>query len=233
MNKMILDRVGQMEYQQLEAIRTLRTNIRFCGDDIKVVMITSSIPDEGKSTITVNLARSMAEAGQSVLIIDGDIRKSILIGYLDAHLEQGGVFYGLSHYLTGQKRLEEVLYNTNIGNMDIIFAGPAVPNPTEILGNHYFEELIKTARENYDMILIDVPPLGAVIDAAVIAPYTDGAILVIQQKAVSRKMVKNVKKQLKNSGVRILGAVLNKVEKERQGYGYYKGYYKEYYRKES
>ncbi len=229
MNKMILERLDEMEYSVREAIRTLKTNIQFCGDDIKVIMITSSVPDEGKSTVTMNLARSMAESNQKVLIIDSDIRKSVLMGRLGAHLEGKGKGLGLSHYLSGQAELDEVLYETNIENVDIIFAGRTVPNSTEILSNHYFKEMIETARESYDIVLVDASPLGAVIDAAVIAPYMDGAILVIQQNGVSRKMIKNVKKQLENTGVRILGAVLNKVQIDRLGYGYYKGYYKEYY----
>lgn len=229
MSKMILERLDEMDYNVLEAFRTLKTNIQFCGDNIKTIMITSSVPNEGKSTITINLARSMAESGQRVLVVDCDIRKSVLMGRLVAHLETNGLSYGLSHYLSGQKKLEEVIYTTNVENMDIIFAGRVVPNPTEILGNHYFEKLIAAAREKYDIILMDAPPLGAVIDAAVVAPHADGALLVIQKGEVSRRLIKNVKKQLDNSGVKILGAVLNKVDIEKQGYGYYKGYYKEYY----
>ena len=233
MNRMILKRLDEMDYGVTEAFRTLRTNIQFCGDNVKVIMVTSSVPNEGKSTVTIDLARSMAEANQRVLVIDCDIRKSVLIGRLAAHLEGNGISYGLSHYLCGQKRMEEVIYETNIPNMDIIFAGHVVPNPTEILGNHYFKQLIQMARTAYDVVLVDAPPLGAVIDAAVVAPHVDGAILVIQQGTVSRRLAKNVKKQLENSGVRILGAVLNKVEIERQGSGYYSGYYKEYYGKQS
>lgn len=232
MSKMVLERLDELDYGVVEALRTLKTNIQFCGDDVKVIMVTSSIPNEGKSTVAINLARSMAESNQRVLVIDCDIRKSVLVGRLAAHLDNGGITYGLSHYLTGQKKLDEVIYVTNVENMDIIFAGRVVPNPTEVLSNHYFTELIAAAREEYDVVIVDAPPLGAVIDAAVIAPQVDGAMLVIQQSTVSRRLLKNVKKQLENSGVRILGAVLNKVEIEKQGYGYYKGYYKEYYSNE-
>ena len=105
----------------------------------------------------------------------------------------------------------------------MIFAGPTIPNPTEILANHYFKEMIEALRESYDVILLDTPPLGSVIDAAVIAPQADGAILVVQQGKVSGRFIKTVKKQLGNSGVKILGVVLNKVEVKKQGY--YKKYY--------
>lgn len=233
MSRMILERLDELDYGVTEALRTLKTNIQFCGDNIKVIMVTSSVPNEGKSTVTIDLARSMAESGQRVLCIDCDIRKSVLVGRMGAHLENNGISYGLSYYLSGQKKLNEVLYETNVENMDIIFAGRVVPNPTEILGNHYFVKMLEELRPKYDIILLDAPPLGAVIDAAVIAPHADGALLVIQQREVSRRLIKNVKKQLENTGVKILGAVLNKVEIEKQGYGYYKGYYKEYYGNES
>jgi capsular exopolysaccharide synthesis family protein len=110
----------------------------------------------------------------------------------------------------------------------MIIAGPSVPNPTEILDNHFFDEMLTKLRSRYDLIILDAPPLGLVIDPAVIAPKCDGAILVIEQGKISRKFVQNVKRQLENSGVRILGAVLNKVQENTSGY--YKKYYKgDYY----
>lgn len=223
MDKVIFDKAKELDYGAKEALRTLKTNIQFCGDDIKTILLTSSIPEEGKSTVTVNLARSMAESGLKVAYVDCDIRKSVMIGRLGAHTQNGKPIVGLSHYLTGQKKLEEVIYRTSTEGMHMIFAGPTIPNPTEILGNHYFKEMIEALRESYDAILFDTPPLGSVIDAAVIAPQADGAILVVQQGKVSGRFIKTVKKQLENSGVKILGVVLNKVEVKKQGY--YKKYY--------
>ena len=219
----IFDKAKELDYGVKEALRTLKTNIQFCGDDIKTILLTSSIPEEGKSTVTVNLARSMAESGLKVAYVDCDIRKSVMIGRLGAHTQNGKPIVGLSHYLTGQKKLEEVIYRTSTEGMHMIFAGPTIPNPTEILANHYFKEMIEALRESYDVILLDTPPLGSVIDAAVIAPQADGAILVVQQGKVSGRFIKTVKKQLGNSGVKILGVVLNKVEVKKQGY--YKKYY--------
>lgn len=227
MEKVVLDGLPELDYGATEALRTLKTNIRFCGDDIKVIVLTSSIAEEGKSTISFNLARSFSESGQKVAFIDCDIRRSVLVGRLRAHLENGTQIFGLSHYLSGQKKLEDVLYHTEMECMDVIFSGPVVPNPTEILGNHYFEEMINRLRNDYDMVLIDAPPLGSVIDAAVISSHADGAILVIKEGTVSLKFVKDVKKQLESSGVRILGAVLNGVQLKKKGY--YKKYYGKYY----
>lgn len=136
--------------------------------------------------------------------------------------------YGLSHYLSGQKKLDQVIYETNIEGMDIIVSGPVVPNATEILGNHYFTEMIEKLRQVYDIILIDGAPIGSVVDSAVVASVCDGAIYVIEQGNVSRKFIQNVKKQMENSGVRMLGAILNKVKRNNSGY-YYNEYYKPYY----
>ena len=142
----------------------------------------------------------------------------------------------MSHYLTGQAKLEEVVYQTNVAHLDIIFAGRTTPNPTELLGNKYFDRLIAFAREQYDVILIDTPPLGSVIDTAIIAPKCDGVVLVVEANKCSYHFVQDIRKQLEITDCRILGVVLNKVKVEKSGYynryykgGYYKGYYKPYY----
>lgn len=223
MEKIVFDRLNELDYGVTEALRTLKTNIQFCGDDIKTILLTSSIPGEGKSTVALNLVRSMVESGQKIIYVDCDIRKSVVIGRFGVRSEDGKKIFGLSHYLSGQKKLDDVIYDTEIEGMNMIFAGPSVPNPTEMLGNHYFKEMLQNLRENYDVVIVDTPPLGSVIDAAVVAPQVDGAILVIEQGKVSRRFIKEVKKQLDNSGVKILGVVLNKVEVKRQGY--YKKYY--------
>ena len=116
----------------------------------------------------------------------------------------------------------------------MVFAGPSVPNPTEILEKKYFKMLMDFAKEHFDYVLIDCAPIGAAIDAAVIAKHCDGAILVISQGVASSRLIQSVKKQLEASGVRILGAVLNKVKMNKSGYGYgygkyYGGYYGNYY----
>lgn len=223
MEKIILEKIEDLNYEMTEALRSLRTNLIFCGDDIKVVLFTSAEPNEGKSTTTMHLAWSLAESGKKVIVLDCDIRKSVMVGQYGMHLEGKGKIFGMSHYLTGQKSLDEVIYSTNIEGMDLVTAGPVVPNPTELLENHYFDEMITKLRMKYDMILLDGSPLGLVIDSAVMAPKCDGAILVIEQGNASRKFILNVKNQLEASGVRILGAVLNKVKKDTDGY--YKKYY--------
>jgi capsular exopolysaccharide synthesis family protein len=223
--------IKNQSYTMKESLRALKTNIQFCGDDIRTVLITSAVPNEGKSTVSLDLARSLTESGKRVLLIDTDMRKSVFVGRLRAQASSGGEICGLSHYLSGQKKLEDVLYGTDIPRLFMIFAGPSVPNPTEILEKKYFEELLQFGKEHFHYIILDCAPIGAAIDAAVVAKYCDGALLVVAQGMASGRMILNVKKQLEASGVKILGAVLNKVKMKKSSYdgGYYGGYYGSYY----
>jgi capsular exopolysaccharide synthesis family protein len=222
--------IKEFSYAKKESLRTLKTNLQFCGDDVRVVMFTSSFPNEGKSTIAFDLAMSLTESGKRVLLVDTDLRGSVLVGQLRAKAEEGKKIVGLSHYLSGQKSLEEVVYETKIPKLHMVFAGPSVPNPTEILEKRYFEKLIEYGRENYDYVLVDCAPIGAVIDAAIVAKQCDGAVLVIAQGMAGTKAIMNSKKQLEAAGIKILGVVLNKCKTEKHHYGkYYGRYYGKYY----
>lgn len=227
MQEVSLNEIKKQSNSMREALRELRTNIRFSGDDIKTILFTSVAPNEGKSTVVMDLARSLVEAGNRVLIIDSDMRKSVLVGRHKARKSNGGTILGLSHFLSGQNSFEEVMCITQIPNLFMIFAGPAVINPTELLENSYYKQLIANTRDSFDYVLVDCAPLGAAIDAAVIARECDGAIVVISQGDVNSKSVISVKKQLEASGIRILGAVLNKVNIRKTGY--YGKYYGKYY----
>ena len=142
-----------------------------------------------------------------------------------------GNTFGLTHYMTGQKNMEDVINQTDIKNMDIILAGPVSPNPTELLGGLLFQRLIEAQRENYDYIIVDAPPIGSVIDAAIIAKYVDGAIIVVESGVISYKMLQRVKDQMEKSECRILGVVLNKIDMKNDSYygNYYGRYYGKYY----
>jgi capsular exopolysaccharide synthesis family protein len=232
MEKVTFKGLNEFSHTKKESLRAIKTNIQFCGDDKRVIMFTSSLPDEGKTTITLDMAISFTKSEKKVLLIDSDMRGSVLIGILKAKLEDGKRIVGLSHYLSGQKTLDEILYETEIPNLSMIFAGPSVPNPTELIEKEYFQQLIDYARENYDYVFIDCAPIGAVIDAAVVAKYCDGAVLVVAQGVAGSRIILNSKKQLETSEVPILGVVLNKVKQEKRGYGkYYGKYYGRYYGK--
>jgi capsular exopolysaccharide synthesis family protein len=216
------------EYNTKEAFNSLRTNLKFCGKDIKAILITSCLPDEGKTETAIQLARAMGEDGQKVIVIDADLRKSVIVG--QHRLEVEGEITGLTHYLTGQSNHDDIVYHTDMKGVDMILSGHTTPNPTALLGSGAFLELLDRLRKEYDVILVDSPPLGAVIDAAVIAPHCDGAMLVIETNRISHKFAQEIKKQLSLAGCRVLGVVLNKVVPDKHGYynRYYQGYYKEY-----
>lgn len=233
MNNIVFEKREKLDYRANEAFKTLKTNIQFCGDDIKVITFTSCTPNEGKSSISFNLAVSFAESGKKVLLVDADLRKSVLAG----RYKVGVIDSGLTHYLSGQANLEKILLKTDIENLDIIFAGTFSPNPVELLEHKRFSDMIKTLREVYDYIIIDTPPLGSVIDSAVVAKISDGAVIVVECNAISYRFAQDVKAQLEKSECRIIGAILNKVPMMEKGYyskyyGKYNGkYYGKYYGK--
>lgn len=209
-------------YSFLEEIKTLRTNIQFCGDDKRIIMITSCVPGEGKTETSIALANSLAEMDKKVILIDADMRKS----YMVSRLEAQGVTYGLSHMLSGQCKLGDAVCATNISKLHILFAGPVAPNPTELLETNRFENMLNALRSVYDYILIDCPPLGMVVDAAIVAKKCDGSILVIESDATKYQLAQNVKNSLMRTKTTVLGVVLNKVDYKKR-----RGYYSKYYGK--
>ena len=221
-----LDKITDLDFKTKEAYKTLRTNVQFCGNDVKIISLTSCVPNEGKSMVSFNLAISMAETGKKVLFIDADLRKSVLIG----RYKINKAIKGLTQYLSGVEQLDDVRYSTNVKNMDLILSGPVPPNPAELLNNEKFTELLETARKEYDYVIIDTPPIGQVIDPAIVAQQTDGVIFLISQANISYKYAQKQIEQMRKSGCRILGAVLNKVDPEEKG-GYYGGYYGKYSKK--
>lgn len=204
-----------------ESFKALRTNIMFCGSDIKAIVLTSARENEGKSVISAEIAKSMAEVNKKTLLIDADMRKSVMLRRNSTSQN----FYGLSEFLSSQAELENVLYNTQNPLFDVIFSGHFPPNPVELLSTDRFNKLIKDAREIYDYIIIDSPPLGSVIDSAVIATQCDGSIMVITSGLITVKEGLEVKQQLEKSGCRIIGAILN------DAYGKNTKFNKKYYKK--
>ena len=206
--------------------------MQFCGRDVRVIALTSCLPNEGKTTIAIELAKSLAEIGKKVLMIDADLRKSVVVKKYTK--EQGVV--GLSQFLSQQVTEEDVLYRTQYEGLDIIFAGQFPPNPVELLGSVAFREYLQKCKEKYDYVLIDTPPLGMVIDSAVVASACDSAIMIVNSGKIHRAQAIEVRDQLLRSGVRILGVVLNHAETNKgvasKTKGNYLSKYSRYYRYE-
>lgn len=218
-----VSRMIPKDFRVSEAMKTLRTNLIFSGPSVRVIGLTSYGAAEGKSTISFQLAVSFAQAGKRVLLVDADLRRSVMANRLQVKSKPEG----LSHYLTGQANVSDLLCETDMPGMYIMFAGTRVPNSTELLGSENFAKLIPALKEAFDYVIVDTAPLGQVIDCAVMAPHLDGVVMLIDATRNSNKLERRVKNQIEKSGGKILGVVLNQVDTSLER-GYYGKYYDNY-----
>ena len=208
MNHLTIQHLPELPFEIEEAVNQLRVNLGFCGDQIKTVMITSSVPNEGKSFITMQLWRMMAEVGSRVLLIDCDLRKSEMRAKYGISSDEK--ITGIAHYLAGKVELQDAIYATNVPNGFFLPLAASVVNPAILLENPRFAKMIETE---------------SVADALRIATHADGVVMVVRSGKTSRKLVADAVDKLKRTGVPILGVVLNWVEMSRKGSYYYKHYY--------
>lgn len=206
----------------IEAIRSLRTSLHFAMMEAKnnVLMISGASPNIGKTFVSINLAAVIAQSGQKVLVIDADMRK----GYLHSLLGIDGG-NGLSDVLAQQVSIENAIKKTNVEGMDIIVRGQVPPNPSELLMTRGLGELIDWASQNYDMVLVDTPPILAVTDAAIIGHHAGTALMIARFGVNTVKEVEVSIRRFEQNGTNIKGVILNAVEKKASsyygGYGYY------------
>ena len=217
-NQTVLSVPGEGDFFTEEAYKALRTNLQFCGQNIKVIAVTSFGENEGKTTVSLQLGRSFSELGKKVIVIDADMRKSVMA----IRNTTAKSVSGLSEVLNGMKTLDECLYWTQYEGLALLFAGMNPPNPVELLGSQYFADLLTTVREKFDYVIIDTPPVGLVIDAAVVAPVCDGCIFVWGRDDIKYRQASKMIDQMSKTGCRVLGVVRNKFR--RKGSSYY-GYY--------
>lgn len=203
-----------------EYYNALRTNIQLSGDNLKVLAISSVKPGEGKSTTSTNIAWSFARAGYKTLLVDADVRNSVMSGIFKSREK----ITGLTDYLSGSTDLSQGLCDTNVENLFVIQAGPVSPNPTALLQSDNFNNMIDTLRKYFDYIIVDTAPIGIVIDAAIITQKCDASILVTAAGETKRRDVLKAKEQLEQTGTPFLGVVLNKFNTEVEKYGAYGGY---------
>ena len=203
-----------------EAYRVIRTGIQFAqaGKELQTIALTSCTPNEGKSTTIANLAVVLTQAGKSVLLIDCDMRNPTV--HKNFNLSNK---IGLSSCISMGTALADAVQATGIEGLDALTGGVIPPNPSELLGSEQMKNLLQRAKEQYDYVLIDTPPVMPVTDALIVSRFVDGMILVIASAEVKVEMARDVKNQLVHAGANILGVVLNKVRSEHHGYGY--GYY--------
>lgn len=201
-----------------EAYKSLRTNIQFLlhKQSCKKLCVVSGTAGEGKSITILNLAISIAESGQRVLLIDADMRIPTL-----GRLLMEKMTPGLSNILAGLSTPEDAIRKEIYPNMDIIFSGDIPPNPSELLGSSDMGELLEQVAPDYDYILVDTPPVGLVTDACVLAQNLDGAILLVRQGHARKDEVRQSVRKLQMAGARVLGYVLNAAPSEQGAYKYY------------
>ena len=200
-----------------EHYNALCTNIQLSGDDLKVLSISSVKPGEGKSTTSTNIAWAFARAGYNTLLVDADIRNSVMSGVFKSREK----ITGLTDFLAGTADLSNGLCDTNIENLFVIQAGPVSPNPTALLQSENFATMINTLRKYFDYVIVDTAPIGMVIDATIITQKCDASILVTASGETKRRDVLKVKEQLEQTGIPCLGVVLNKINTEVEKYGAY------------
>lgn len=206
-----------------EQYRTVRTNIEFAAaalDKCQVVMFTSSTMSEGKSTVSANVAVTWAQAGKKVLLIDADLRRpTVHATFRKLNLD------GVTTVLTGKSKPSEVVEDTFVDNLSIISSGPIPPNPSELLNSKRMGDLLKWARENFDIIVLDAPPVLAVSDVQVLVPKTDGVIIVSKLGKTLKGDLRRTVEVLKLAKAHILGSVERvKSRHGDKGYGYGYGY---------
>lgn len=203
-----------------EQYRTIRTNLQFASVDheIRSILLTSAGPSEGKSMTTANLAIVYAQQGKRVLLVDADLRKPTI--HYTFRLDN---LRGLSNILVGETSMQDAVESSDVENLDLISCGPIPPNPSELLGSKRMQFFIEEAKQHYDVVIFDMPPVLAVTDAQVMSNFVDGAILVVRSKRTENEAANKALEALESVNANVLGAVLNDRDKKDANYYYYYG----------
>ena len=202
-----------------EQFRTIRMNLKFSlvDNELRTLVVTSATPSSGKSTISVNLAATIASEDKKVLLVDADLRKPKVHKIFKVRNHSG-----LTSLLTNKyAKLESMVHQTSIKDLSFMTSGAISPNPSELLGSNRMAELLEEMKSSYDLIIFDTPPVLAVTDSQVLASETDGVILVIPKGQVKADEVISAKEALETVKSNILGAVMNRVDPSKDRYNYY------------
>lgn len=222
-NGVMLVTFAEPKHVVAEQFRTVRTNIEFAGaalDRCQVIMFTSSAMSEGKSTVSANVAVTWAQAGKKVLLVDADLRQpTVHATFRKLNLD------GVTTVLTAKTVVDQVVEKTFVDKLSVITSGPVPPNPSELLNSKRMAQLIDWARENFDIVVLDAPPVLAVSDVQVLVPKTDGVVVVANMGKTLKSDLKRTVEVLKLADAKILGSVERvKTTRGDRGYGYGYGY---------
>lgn len=211
-----------------EQFRTIRTNIEFASvakGNVKTLLVSSPLPSEGKSTITANLAVAYAQQGKKVLLVDTDLRRptvAVTFGITDNH--------GLTNYLADvNSEVRSIIRHTRLETLDVITSGPVPPNPAELLASSRMTNLIAELRQQYDLVIFDVPPFLMVTDAQVLMSKMDGVAVVVSGRQTTKGALQRTADMLKLADAPMLGFIFNDRNRKKNsdrdyGYGYGYGY---------
>ena len=225
-----------LDYSGTEALNTICSNLIFAGRNMKKIVFTSCSAGDGKSFMVIHAAVNLAQRGKKVCIVDADLRRSMLIRNYDIQTTEE--WKGLAHYLAGYESLENVLYETNISGLSFIPIGRDIVNSVQLLDSAALVDLLEMLSKDFDIVLVDAPPVGLVIDSAVIAKHCDGCVMIAEYNTTKRREMRDAVRQIEQSGCPILGCVINNVKfdsisaKRYYNRGYYTHYYSKYYTKD-
>lgn len=235
MNYIEITHFPPLKYAANEAFNTLATNLFYCGTDIKSVLVTSRYQSEGKSFTTMNLMRTLASLNKKVVLLDTDLRRSVLSGQYRIRCSNINPM-GLAQYLAGMCGKNEIVYQTNIENAYMIPIGRAVNSSLQLLSSGRMPQLMNWLRKEFDVVLVDTPPAGILVDAVEIAKYCDGAMIVVSYNRGKKQEIDDVKNAIEKTGCKVLGAILNNVDFDsysNRNYYYKSERYASYYGKSS
>ena len=223
-----IQRVEKMDFQGEEALNSICTNLSFVGRNMKCFVVTSCTENEGKTSLVMHIMENLAGRKKKVVLVDCDLRKSVMLSHFSVRV-QGGEINGLAQYLAGYSTLEDVVYATNIPGAYLIPAGKDIVNPMPLLDSSEFGQMMEYLKQAFDVVLLDAPPIGMVVDSAVIAKSSDGVILVVEHAKRRKGEIVDAVKQIHQSGCPVIGCIINRVSvKTRSERNYYKNHYYSY-----
>lgn len=228
MKNAVIHSIKELDYMGTEALNTICSNLSFAGRNLKRIVFTSCSSSEGKSFLTMQIANALAKRGKRVVLIDVDIRRSMMVSR--NRIDLGEHHYGLTHYLTDQCGMEDIIYETNIPNLYLIPAGRNTNNALPLLTSQVFQKLVEYCGENFDLAVLDAAPIGMVIDAAEVARCCDGAVLIARYRRTRAREMNMAKQQIEQTNCPVVGCIINGVTMDslsaRKNYSY--SYYSHY-----
>ena len=233
MKKAEIRNLKEMDYVATEALNTICSNLSFAGKNLKKIVFTSCSAADGKSFLTMQIAVNLAKRGKRVVLLDADLRRSVLVSR--HHIQLGDEPDGIVHYLNGYCNLDEIIYETNIPNAYLIPVGRNTSNPLPLLNSPEFQRLLEYCQEHFDLVLIDAAPIGLVVDAAEVARYCDGAVFITHYRRTRARELSLAKSQMEMANCPVIGCIINAVTmdslsaKKNYSSSYYSHYNSSYY----